>query len=560
MQRCYTYGAHNPTENEAVVREQLFLANRYRNALIEVARNRHAAKEAVFLPHVERRKAEREALAVSRGVPAKSIILPKLELTPGDKAALATIEEVTKGYLKATYNARGELHWGTACILNDAIQRSMKSGEAPRFRRFDGSGVIAVQLQGGMPVGDLLGGMDTRIRFAGGILRLRIGWTGDDAASPLWVALPIAYHRELPADARVKWVKVFARRAATKIRYDAQFILESDGQLGSPLPKPVRGTVAVDVGWRRYSGRSAGDGLRVAYWTDDKGKHGELRLQERLLTRWEKTQDLQSIRDKHFNETVAWLRGEKSAHGDTWPEWLRGRTSHLHSWKSPNQLYRLAKWWQRTWKAGEFPGAGALYVRLETWRKKEAHLFEWETNQRENVLRARREHYRVFAKFLASYREVVVEKLDLRDFAELPEEGKGEEHSVTAARPRRFLAALSELFDCIEDAVGRAGGAYLKVKPAFTTQTCHVCGRVEKFDAAAKVVHTCALGHTWDQDFNATLNLLRAAKCEESVLERSTAEDRKKAGELASVRVKERVAKMATARRSKKVAYAGDVL
>src|SRR3990172_6589154 len=82
---------------------------------------------------------------------------------------------------------------------------------------------------------------------------------------------------------------------------------------------------------------------------------------------------------------------------------------------------------------------------LEAWRAHDRHLLEWEANQRENVLRSRRERYRLFARKMATYHRIVVEKLDLRDFAELPPKPSEEEPRLRASRGRRFAASLSEL-------------------------------------------------------------------------------------------------------------------
>ena len=128
-------------------------------------------------------------------------------------------------------------------------------------------------------------------------------------------------------------------------------------------------------------------------------------------------------------------------------------------------------------------------------------------------MRIGRRLYRLFARELARYRRVVVQQLDLRDFAELPDPGEKEDPRTTASRGRRFTAALGELLGACADAVTRAGGEWTEVDPAWTTQTCFACGKIDPFDAAGSIDHTCAqCGSRWDQDENAARNLLRAAQ------------------------------------------------
>lgn len=124
------------------------------------------------------------------------------------------------------------------------------------------------------------------------------------------------------------------------------------------------------------------------------------------------------------------------------------------------------------------------------------------------VLDARLDLYRCFAKQIAKYPRVFLEKMDLRDFAEVDDDA-----SVQAVRGRRFKACLSDFRDVVEDAVGRAGGVYAQLPAAWTTQTCAKCEAREEFDAARELRHMCSkCGAEWDQDENACENLLRAAK------------------------------------------------
>lgn len=471
--RTFVYGCKAPIENAGVVSSQVARAHRYRNVLTEIGRLEQQARTArCFFQE------------------------PKSE----------EVGETVTRLVREARHVNG-LYWGTYNNVERAFRQALgTSRKELRFCRWDETGSLAVQIQGApLPVAKLLAGTDGRARLGGSgkhrLLYLRVA---SDGLAPVWGVFPIVYHRDLPNDAAIAGVKVVLRRVARQLKWSAQFILEAP-RSAFALPSPTEGTVALDVGWRRL-----GEEVRVATWVDDSGRSGELRLPARMLQRDKKVADLRSIRDKLFNEARNGLLEARRA-GD-WPEWLLEETTHTHAWKSPERLHTLAL----KWRHNRFAGDAALYDALEAWRKQNRHLYEWECHQRENALRNRRELYRIFARRLAGYAKVVVEKLDLRDFAELPGKEDKESPLVTSSRGRRFDAALSELFGACADAVSRAGGVWQEVEPAMTTQTCADCEKEERFDAAKEVAHMCSsCGVTWDQDVNAARNLLlRAATWE----------------------------------------------
>ena len=490
--RTYSYALKPPTENAARAWNQLERAHRYYNVLIGLER--------------ERRSGWRAAVASAKENPE---LADKLETTKKE------IQERLTAAVRVE-RARCGVHWGTYLVVEDAAQRSAKDtpmNEDPKFRPWTQHGSLAVQLQNGLPAPVVLDGDDTNVRVVGTgkrrVLWLRIGSEG---RRPVWATWPMFYHRDLPAEAIVKWVRVSAHKVATHIEWNVQFVLDSEHEL-NPLPSPTKGSVAIDVGWRLLP-----HGVRVATWRDDSGESGELCLSTETLDRMRKVDDLQSIRAKNSLEAGDDLGVFRHTGMDTWPGWLLDATRHQ---MSSSKLSTLAI----KWRANRFEGDARVYEPLEAWRKQDRHLHEWQENQRESVLRARREQYRLFAVDMAQYRRVVVERLDLRAFSRRPAENETEEPSATNSRGRRFQACLSQRFSCLADAVVRAGGEWREVEPAWSTQSCSHCGRVEPFDASADVMHTCAhCGATWDQDVNAAINLLsRAAQPEQLPARRSRA-------------------------------------
>ena len=493
--RTYVFGAKAPIENADAAREQMLLAHRYRNTLTEQV-----------------------------GRPLQQAICAKLAFS--EKKS----DELNDEKLSRMRAARAacNVYWGTYLGVEDAFNRALGTARRDlRFQRWDGSGHLGVQVQTTRPlsVEGLLLGMDTRVRLTGTgkhrILHLRVGTEG---TSPIFATFPIVYHRDLPPGAQVIWVKVITQRVATHTKWSAHFICKGV-ETTRPLPTGT-GEVAIDVGWRLRPNGS----VRVAVWQDGDGQAGELCLPKLLRNRDTKVEDLRSIRDKMFNAARVELGKKRKECSPNWPEWLLEATETLYAWRSPARLAQLTLRWRAEVekesgvRLDQAPGGHPTLSTLETWRKQDKHLYEWECHQRQSILRQRREIYRLFALQMARYKYVTVEALDLHDFAELDKAAS----DIEAVRGRRFDAALSVLLGCIEGATVRAGGHYYRAPPEWTTQTCNACGQREEFDKKKELVHTCGhCGVTWDQDENAARNLLaRAATWRASTGGRSQMEGR----------------------------------
>lgn len=510
--RVYSYGARAPDpESLALIDAQMQRAHRYYNTLIEIER--------------ERRALVREVLGETRWVDA----------TEDQMLYLAEVDGYTNARTTEERARNGVDCWGAYLLAEAAADQARKTPNEPHFRRWDGTGTVAVQLQKGLTVADLLAGKHTFARlsldfsargpkglpFGDGrpraILSIRVGSAG---RAPIWASIEVIWHRSLPESARIKWIRLHRRRVGVHWKWSVQFVLEGLAGWARSTRVSTRGMIAIDVGWRKMAN---GD-MRVATWVDDAGGVGALRVPARLLERWAKVHDLRSIRDRAFNAERdalrAWL-----ADTPTVPEWLRKTASHLHAWRSTARLASLAL----RWRISRFNGDDGIFERLEAWRRRDKHLLSWECFQRKNVLRARREIYRVFAAHrIQLYRRVVVERLDLRDFAELPNRDVGDapdDYATANSRGRRFLAAQSELLGAIAAASQKVGAEFIETVAEWTTQHCHDCGTREPFDAAVEVMHVCSTcGVEWDQDVNAARNLLRAVQRGDHPADRSRGE------------------------------------
>ena len=552
--KVYAYGAKAPTGGAQIVDQQIARAHRYYNVLIGLEREkRDSIKVVQGTLAATLKEAYGAAAEAIRGLedPANEKLIEQLVLASTGKptkwrfgeaasarawtiaweawatwrqafdSQVAPLHEQFKERAKQE-RARCGTFWGTYLQIEEAVMRAVQAtpiGSPLHGRPWEEEGLIAVQLQGGLTSPELLGGKDSRVRLLGDG-RHRDLWirVGSEARDPVWATFPIRYHRDLPEGATIKRVRVHRRKVATHHIYSAQLVLSEPP---APLPIPTLGTVGIDVGWRRFPG----EGMRVAAWADDAGQHGELRVPERLLTRWQKVDDLRSIRDKNFNVALKVLVEARKA-ATAWPPDLLRETTHLHAWESPARLAALI--WR--WRTQRFDGDGALYDIMEAWRKQDKHLYEWECNQRENVLRSRREIYRLFAKSMARYRTVVVERLDLTDFAEHPAPGEAKEApELVAARGRRHFAALSELLGCLAQMTAKDGSLLRETNPADSTNIHHACGSKET--VGSKLLHTCSkCGATFDQDENAAANLLARALTATSVSKRVRADVRNAQG------------------------------
>jgi transposase len=522
----YQYGLRPPTQGADLAMQVLTRAYRYHTSVVRAAQELHDARA-----EIKEQGGEIEE----------------------------SLDAVHLTFAASTRDARKHSGindcWGTYQMIDEAAQAALRSGERPRVRAWDGTGALAVHIQGEpLSVEDLEAGEHSFARLSGEgrtrLLSVRLGSVGRE---PIWGVWPVICHRSLPPDSRIRWVKIHRLRTATHYRWEATITVDTPAQ-GLRTCDSVNGgpTIAIDIGWRRMR-----DGtIRVAAWADSEGRSGDLRLDKRIISRIQKVWDLESIRAKAFDAAIADLR---SVRPGIYEPWFLQATRTIHAWESPQRLAALVGFW----RGKRFSGDAQIYERMEAWRKQDKHLYEWECHQRENVLRHRREIYRLFSVDIARhYRQVIVEQLDLRDFAELPKAGEPPDDPQTkAARTWRTFAALSELRLCVKNACANSGAEHREEEAAWTTQTCADCQEQEPFDAAPSVDHTCShCGATWDQDLNAARNLLRAERSSTTPPERSPTKDVDNSGKTAAQLRRERGLTTRRSRRSKTMVVGDEII
>jgi transposase len=519
--RVFEYGLLQPTSELAPIVEQIRGAHNAYNLLVEIERERRALiKDAEKdVPEVDAAKdvyknfleAIKEDAGATPDEKKRRRTAARRAFTTAKNAVLADkyaeVSDHSAARNKEAYAAK-ECFWGSYLWIQRAADLAVKTakGDGPKFRRWQGEGALAVQLQRGMAP-DRLFGPETRVRvdelpaeawdksvprgqrnrMQRTVLHLRIGSEG---RAPIWADWPMVMHRPLPEGSAIKWAVVIRRRRCNWFRWVVQLVIEEK----DPKQKKCDSVVALNLGWRRFTDNT----IRVAYWVDSVGQQGELRLPATLLERLDQAEAIRSHRDKLIDELKAWLVERK-------PELPEEVRKVIHLWRAPKRFVGLLR-------QEELPEE--ILDRIRQWHKRDLHLWQYETGCRTGALNHRRELYRLFVKELAgSYDVLAVENYNLTDIVTDPDRKKKPAN-------QRVRSAPSILRDTLHGTGKRDGCTIFAPETKLATQACHVCGYGkepdQRWDAAPNVDHICAgCGDEWDQDFNNATNLL--ARTQEAI-------------------------------------------
>ena len=546
--RRYVYGLRLPHEGREAAIEQMRLMARYRNRLVEIERRRRERGEAslreaspelvsidaeiaaldgrieaavgeIAAANAEARRRtgtpeQREALAGLRA--QRRDLYARRKALRADlyadasplRAALTRIDDESREEVRRS-RAENGLYWGSYLVV-EAAARSFRRGAPPVFRRWDGGGCVAVQIQLGMSVEEVLAGGDPRLRIvpiadACGRhptheLWLRIG--SQDDRSPIWLRARATLHRPIPSGARIKWAEVHRLMIGPRDEWRLHLVLEGEADAFAPRWRRAEsGMVALDLGWRRVA-----TGLRVACWVGDDGERGELVIGDADLRRWNVAPSLRSTRDLHFDSARRILNDWTAQQpADSLPDWFRAATETLGQWRSSPRLRELVERWGRQ----RFAGDEDIHVAAAEWAGKERHLHQWSAAAEAKAVRWREDLYRCFAARLARrYATAVIEDTDWREVVRRPDSAAAE--SGDAARLYWRVASPGRIGQMLAERM-----TLRRVPAQYTTQRCHACGEIERFNAAPRVTHTCShCGAVWDQDESAATILLAIARGE----------------------------------------------
>lgn len=479
----YRYGALKPkvlgSSGEVLPFETLLdyqrLSNRFYNALIEVERWRIAARFVVELLQNdgltdEQKTEHRLAYNADCRAAGKATTIgwgQKQAVTEMVAGAMKTRRaDEFKAEKKATAK---NWHWLKRVM---AIPR-------PRYRRYDGDGLLAATVQGcsDFTVEKALTGSSPQLAITGSgkhrvcLLRLKDG---------LSLEVPIVYHRDLPPEARIIFARLCIDRIGDRWIYSVHLTVDA-----APQKRQMGiGKCAINFGWRRVEG-----GIRVAYAVGTDGEEHELVLPDRLFGRMQHAESLRSLADEVADKYL----------GDG----ARRAKSRALALSAPSATHRELGRVRFTLEQAEKHSVKDA----EHWARRDRHLYQWERNEYSGALRSRREIYRLWARKMASlYDSCVVETFDMRSVI-----ARGAQE-IPAARHYRFLVGPHYLRAEVKSVFGESCEV---LKPAKHTQNCHVCGKRCKWDKARELMHDCEhCGASWDQDQGNCLNQLAAVAAE----------------------------------------------
>lgn len=551
--KVISFGCKPPRENFDLINDQISKGHSYYNQLIELHRKQiddcETARRERFpeFAAVEKSMAEAEAEVekVVESIRANNAKMKRKRATPEESMALADAKARLKSlrasrkeiraaiaeddglqaHLESIYAATSDakkaarassgVYWGTYQKVEGAVEAAIKKTMGPpRFKRWSGDGQVAIQVQNGTTWQEMIVGAG-RI---GNLLRAEqlptdresarsarpwmfsLCVSTDDKRKPNFARL-MAYvpPNIMPSDAKIMGVSLVRKSLPPHRMSDGKYHPRYDWSLqftvrtNEEKPRATSGACGIDVGWRLMDDGS----LRVAYLVDDDGKHEELRLPARLVTSWEKTQSIQSIRDRSFDAIRARLVEWKQQQTAEFPEWFSEAAKFVGQWKAKGKLVRLIDQWHEN----RIDGDAEILAELDAWRHQDVHLWQWETEAEKKSQRTRLDLYRVFAHRVSQrYKEIYVEDFDLR---KIQRNRKPDDNTVDAGSKEYMRTA------CISTLVGLLKQKKaVKVDCANTTKKCHACGSIEEFDHRS-LWHTCkSCNLPWDQDYNAAKNIL----------------------------------------------------
>lgn len=515
--RAFEFGCTEPQENAGLAIEQMRERYRYWNLLVELS-TRHWHKRETIIGTQD--PEERKILLRDETI--------RTQLRDLDRETIGEARQIGHTTCLTWMNADDVLvDWQNArrrhgdrrpWTTTEADTSNKPRFDGVRFHAWTGDGKTMVRWQTGLPTSEIA--TDTRIQIEPAhplafspirserrrhnftTLRLRVG--SDERRRPVWCTTTVFLHRPLPTGL-LRQAHLLRERVGISWRWKIVVLIEIPDEVTTPTRVP---TLSMDIGWRLVD-----EGIRVAAWQGSDGAAGTVIVPRRMIDAIVKCDDIRSIRDRRFTAAQdalgTWLRGQ------TPPAWLGEATTTLRQWRKIGRLASVVV----QWRDRRFDGDAEIFPTLEAWRQRDRHLLNYESHLRDRVLRQRRELYRITAAELSRrYGAVIVEDFDLRPMAAVRKNRAnitpiGGELPATVRR-NRTIAASSLLRLAIKNAFERDHGpeAFVKQDPAYTTQECHRCGTIERFDAARHLVYTCrACGATWDQDQNAAQNLQKRA-------------------------------------------------
>ena len=288
--------------------------------------------------------------------------------------------------------------------------------------------------------------------------------------------IPIAWHRELPASAVIKRVDLIQAKALRNAKWKVLFTIENPEF--TPPKTATTSYCGVDLGWRMQE-----DGLRVAYWTTNQGESGEISLPANWL---EKAKYLEKLRQKiqiESKRTAEYLQ----AMG------VSSITNPEHPTRQLIQLYQETR---------GVPDK-LLPPLIEWWSGNARHIREAEGIAK-RLERQRAYIYQNACKSLVTQFDVIgTEKIGLVRLKALQKED-----APYIVRRSQQWAALNQLLHWLQFMCQKNGNKFMLVPSTNNTQRCAQCGHINRQSTLKKLVTCERCQSVWDQDSNASKNIV----------------------------------------------------
>lgn len=473
--RVYAYGLL-PPEGRAVVDEQILLAHRYYNDLVEVE---YARRQAYRWARDKVSPEELKEVSKRLNEERKDICNARVrdpEWGPGLRG--------TCGLYSGTYlMIEAQVDQAIKAAI-EAVKKWKKNPKGPcpsglpKFRRWGNEGSIGVQCAGGgVPVSEFidgnhrLGSIDTSPRYHRKTKRLvkhGVRLTIPVAPGGVRVTFDMKMHRPLPADGTIKWIKIVKRRTAhgnvagTRERWEAHITVEAPSFIRPERKGPV---AAIDLCWSKG---------RVGHLLGEDGYEEPIRPHRAVIRSLRYADSIRSIRDGYLNVAKEWAAMNIDPRVRSWDKMkARGMIRKMRQWREEGHDVSM----------------------LDAWRHRDDHLWQIERNVREKAKRRLTNDYRVWArKIVERYPVLILENINLSEVAEKNRKGK-------KGNSTRFAYAPSH----VRDALVNAGAKVIKVPPEYTSMNCPACSAKLGGDYHARECASC--GWSGDRREGAARNI-----------------------------------------------------
>ncbi len=553
----FAYGLLAPTSGAEILDAEMRAGHDYYNALIALERERRDAYRALMNRHPDIQRINDEIAPLVEDLDrlyealAQQSAAARRKVPPSDeqktrvaelKATLKTLRAQLKNAKaalkadtdialalaeqnaahaaksKAAYNA-ATCYWGSRLAVGNAVEAAVENSRLdPRFKRYDGTGRVSVQCQGGLDTSKIHDVANTLVRIGSvdhdrafskrgaptapgegrraaqrTILYLRVAST--EKGRPVWAEFPMVLHRPLPPG-RIKWVHVHRDRVADRATWTVTITIDIAPAAPSstrPTP-PLDSTIALDIGWRLMP---SGD-LRVAYGHANDGSTREFLLPKSLLDAEQRLRDVESIRARALDAAktaiAEWRTGEGKEVELVDSKGAPLDLAALHLWRNPGRVVSLLRH-----NSDKLPAP--LVASLTTYAVKD--LRAWRVNEcrRKRTRRRRDGLQRLWAAELSrDFHTIVLERMKLTKFVD---------KDVSILNRHRGFANHGAWLAMLKESPARI----VEVDPAYTSLTCADCRHVNSSWTTTNLEQTCeGCRVTWDIDANAARILLARAQ------------------------------------------------